>query len=182
VDAARAVVNGSAGIKVHSLARSYGALRRAGFRLRRLTKPLGIAASSHESGQALVEAALAIPIVAAFMFSMIELCLVFYSYCLTSELAREGSRYAIVHGATCLTASNASCTASSTGVNTFVSQLGWPNLGSGTITPSTSYPDGNENPGNRAQVQVTYSFPVTLPFVPKETLTMSSKSVMYIIQ
>ncbi|HTB98639.1 MAG TPA: TadE family protein [Terracidiphilus sp.] len=138
--------------------------------------------SDREEGQALIEAALAVPIVAAFMFTMIELCLVFYSYCLSSELAREGSRYAIVHGATCLNSSNGSCTATASAVNTYVSQLGWPNLGGGTITPATSFPDGNQNPGNRAQVQVTYTFPVNLPFLPKETLTMSSQSVMYIIQ
>ena len=135
-----------------------------------------------EDGQALVEAAIAIPIVTAFMFTMIELCLVFYSYCLTSELAREGSRYAIVHGATCQTATNASCTASATAVNSYVSHLGWPNLGGGTITPATTFPDGNQNPGNRAQVRVTYVFPINLPFVPQGTLSLNSQSVMYIIQ
>ena len=137
---------------------------------------------SRESGQALIEAAIALPILAAFLFTMIELCLVFYSYNLSSELAREGTRYAIVHGATCLTSSNASCTASATAINSYVSHLGWPNLGGGTITPATSFPDGNENPGNRVQVQVTYVFPVDLPFVPQSSISMKSSSVMYFIQ
>lgn len=135
-----------------------------------------------DEGQALVEAAIAVPVLTAFMFTMIELCLVFYSYCLTSELAREGSRYAIVHGATCLTSAHASCTASASAINTYVKGLGWPNVGGGTISPATTFPDGNQNPGNRAQVQVTYAFPVNLPFVPKSTLSLNSRSVMYIIQ
>ena len=140
------------------------------------------ALGTREEGQALVEAAIAIPIVTAFMFTMIELCLVFYSNCLTSELAREGSRYAIVHGATCLTATNASCTSNASAVNSYVSHLGWPNLGGGTIIPATTFPDGNQNPGNRVQVQVTYVFPVNLPFVPPNTLSLKSQSVMYIVQ
>lgn len=137
---------------------------------------------AREEGQALVEAAITIPIVTAFMFTMIELCLVFYSYCLTSELAREGSRYAIVHGATCVTATNASCTANASAVNSYVSQLSWPNLGGGAVTPATTFPDGNQNPGNRVQVLVTYVFPVNLPFLPQGTLSLNSQSVMYIIQ
>lgn len=140
------------------------------------------ASVARDEGQALIEAAIAVPVVTAFMFTMIELCLVFYSYCLTSELAREGSRYAIVHGASCLTASNASCTATASAVNTYVKSLGWPNVGGGIITPATTFPDGNQNPGNRAQVQVTYAFPVNLPFVPQSTLSLNSRSVMYIIQ
>lgn len=135
-----------------------------------------------EEGQAIIEAAITLPIVAAFVFVMIEVCLMFYSYCMISEVAREGTRYAIVHDATCQTASKASCTAAASAVNTYVSQINWPNLGGGTMTPSTTFPDGNENPGSRVQVSVSYSFPVTLPFVPKGSVAMSSSSVMYFIQ
>lgn len=135
-----------------------------------------------EDGQAIVEAAITLPIVAAFIFVMIELCLMFYSYCMISETAREGTRYAIVHGSTCTTSTKASCTATASSINTFVSHVGWPNLGGGTLTPATTFPDGNENPGSRVQVSVTYSFPVTLPFVPKGSVAMSSSSTMYFIQ
>lgn len=135
-----------------------------------------------EDGQAIIEAAITLPIVAAFVFVMIELCLMFYSYCMISETAREGTRYAIVHGSTCTTSTKASCAANASGINTYVSQVGWPNLGGGTLTPTTTFPDGNENPGSRVQVSVTYSFPLTLPFVPKGSVGMSSSSTMYFIQ
>jgi Flp pilus assembly protein TadG len=140
------------------------------------------ALSSEQSGQAIVEIAIALPVIAAFTFAMIELCLAFYSYCMISESARECTRYAAVRGATCLTSANASCTVSPTTVNSYATQIGWPNLGNGTTTPSTTYPDGNENPGSRVQVTVTYVFPYNIPFAPKGSIRMASTSVMYIVQ
>ncbi|MGA8731343.1 MAG: hypothetical protein WB608_21475 [Terracidiphilus sp.] len=50
------------------------------------------------------------------------------------------------------------------------------------MTPSTSFPDGNENPGSRVLVTVQYVFPVNLPFVPQNSVTMASTSEMYIVQ
>ena len=138
--------------------------------------------SSCEQGQAVIEAAIALPIVSAFVFAMIEICLAFYSFCMISESAREATRYAIVHGATCQTAAKSSCTASISSINTYVTTLGWPNLGNGTITANTSFPDGNQNPGSRVQVKVNYVFPIQLPFVPRNSISMASSSVMYFIQ
>ena len=142
-----------------------------------------------EDGQALVEAALTMPIIFAFVFTMIELCLAFYSYCLISESAREGTRYAIVHGATCETATKASCTASESDIENYTLNLGYPNLGGGTMQATASFPDTasgsgtpNQNPGKRVQVTVNYTFPITLPFVPNGSIPMQSTSVMYYIQ
>jgi Flp pilus assembly protein TadG len=138
--------------------------------------------SRNERGQAIIEVALALPIIAAFTLMMIEICLAFYSYCMISESAREGTRYAIVRGATCQTGSGASCTASATTINNVVANLGWPNLGNGKLSANTTYPDGNENTGSRVQVVVSYTFPYNIPFAPKGTIHMSSTSVMYIVQ
>ena len=145
--------------------------------------PSGLAArKKNESGQAVVEIALALPIIAAFIFTMIEICLAYYTYCMISESAREGTRYAIVRGSTCQTGTSASCTVSASTMNSVVTQLGWPNLGGGTMSAATTYPDGNENPGSRVQIVVNYVFPYNIPFAPKGTLHMSSTSVMYIVQ
>ncbi len=152
--------------------------------LRRLAPRRRFASSTNSDGQALVEMALTVPLIAGFVFTMIEICLVFYSYCLISEYAREGSRYGMVRGATCVTAppANAPCTTTHTSIESYVAQIGLPNLGRGTITPVATFPDGNQNAGSRVQVKVTYAFPVALPYVPKGTLQMSSTSVMYIVQ
>ncbi len=135
-----------------------------------------------ESGQALVEAALTLPLLCAFLFMLIELCLAYYSYCMISESARQGTRYAMVHGAACKTASNASCTATAAAINSYVTSVGWPNLGGGTETANTTFPDGDQNPGSRVQVTVSYAFPINLPLLPHNSLLMASTSVLYIIQ
>ena len=135
-----------------------------------------------ESGQSLVEFAITFGILMAVVFALIEFALAFYSYGMISESAREGTRYAIVHGANCQTVSGASCTASAAAVNAYVSALGYPNLGGGSMTVNTTFPDGNQNPGSRAAVSITYSFPITLPFVPSNVWTMGAASQMSILQ
>jgi Flp pilus assembly protein TadG len=139
---------------------------------------------AHEDeGQAIVEAALTLPVILAFVFTMIELCLIFYSYCMISECAREGSRYAIVHGNGCQTGvTKASCTATGASINTYTQTLGWPNLGMGTLHANTTFGNGTQNAGNPVTVTVTYVFPINLPFLPKRNLSLSSSSTMYIIQ
>jgi Flp pilus assembly protein TadG len=141
---------------------------------------LGLARS--QDGQALVEFAITFSVLVSFFFVFMGICLIFYSYNMISESAREGTRYASLHGSTCVTAAQASCTASASSVNTFISGTGGPNLGGGTMTPSTSFPDGNENPGSRVLVTVQYVFPVSLPFVPQNSVSMASTSEMYIVQ
>ncbi|HKO19085.1 MAG TPA: TadE/TadG family type IV pilus assembly protein [Acidobacteriaceae bacterium] len=134
-----------------------------------------------EQGQSLVEFAITFSILIGFVFAFIEVCLMFYTYCMISECAREGSRYAAVHGSTCQTAALVSCTASAYGINSYVAQLGYPNLASGTMTVSTTFPDGSEAPGNHVKVAVQYAFPITLAFVPRNTWTMSTSSTVTIL-
>src|ERR1700727_887685 len=97
-----------------------------------------------EEGDSLVEFALTFPIVLAFLLGLTAMCLGYYTYEWISECAREGTRYAIVHGANCETSAGASCTATASDVNSFVSSIGLPNLGGGTMTANTTYPDGDE--------------------------------------
>ncbi len=137
---------------------------------------------SNESGANLIEYALGLTVLFTLTFCFMELCMVYYSYDLIEELAREGTRYAMVRGATCPTATSPTCEVTASQVNSYVSSLSYPNPGGGTITPNTSYPDGNESVGSRVQVTVTYVFPIRMPFVPKSSLTMSNTSVMRIVQ
>jgi hypothetical protein len=88
----------------------------------------------------------------------------------------------MVHGSSCLTASSASCTLAAPAINAYATAVAFPNIGGGTMTVNTTYPDGNEMPGSRVQVAVTYLFPFRIPYIPSSTLTMSSTSVMYIAQ
>ena len=135
-----------------------------------------------EDGESLVEFALTVPILFGFVFGLMQVCLAFYSYELISDAAREGTRYAIVRGSTCETSSSTSCTASASSVSSYITGLGLPNPGGGTMSVVTTYPDGDEVPGHRVEVYVTYTFPYKIMFVTSKSLSMSSVSEMYIIQ
>ncbi len=50
-----------------------------------------------DQGQDLVEYALVFPILAALLFGIVEMVLVFYAYNTIAEAARDGARYAVVH-------------------------------------------------------------------------------------
>ena len=130
----------------------------------------------------MIELAVTLPVLLAVIFCFMELSLVFYTYNMISEAAREGTRYAMTRGATCPTSASPTCEVTAAQVNTYVSGLGWPNVGAGTMTPATSYPDGDEALGHRVRVTVTYVFPIKMPFVPKNSISMSTTSEMKIIQ
>jgi len=135
-----------------------------------------------EEGAAVIEFAMTVPILLSCFFGLVQVCLACYIHQVLTESAREGTRYAIVRGTTCVNGSGSSCTATVASVNSFVSSIGWPNVAGGTMIVNTTYPDGNEQPGSRVQVNVTYAFPFRIPFVPSSTINLSSNSVMYIVQ
>jgi Flp pilus assembly protein TadG len=135
-----------------------------------------------EDGSALIEFALTLPTLCGLLFCFLELCLLFYSYDMISESAREGTRYAIVRGASCQTSAGVSCETTAAKVNTYVSNLGWPNLAGGTMVVDTTYPNGTDAVGNPVQTKVTYTFRITMHFVPTNNISLSSTSVMYILQ
>jgi Flp pilus assembly protein TadG len=135
-----------------------------------------------EEGAALVEFALTVPILFTFFFGLIEVSMALYMHQVLSECAREGTRYAMVRGSTCVNGSGSSCTTTAALVNSYVSGLTWPNIGGAPMVVSTTFPDGNQSPGSRVQVFVSYAFPFRVPFVPPTTLNMASTSVTYIVQ
>jgi Flp pilus assembly protein TadG len=163
--------------------------------------------SAHdESGAAILEMALSVGILLTFIFGIMEVCLAAYTYHFLSEASREATRYAIVRGATysptqCpATPTYATCVAqggSNTGdIATYVQNLNFPGIdpakmtvnstwltGAGTTTPTVcGTADSCKVPGNQVRVTITYNFPLSVPFVPISTWTMTSTSQMVISQ
>jgi len=169
---------------VEALRRTAGHLGALFQRNRQFTVPddLSEDPAGSEHGSTLIEMAVTLPVLFTLLFCFMEMCLAFYSHDMISECAREGTRYAAFHGASCPTSADPTCEATAAQVNTFVSGRNWPNIGGGTITVATSYPNGNEAKGSVVAVKVTYVFPIRMPFVPRNPLTMSSTSQMYIVQ
>lgn len=157
-------------------------------------RPIPATATSHgEQGASLVETALSIVILLTVIFGVFEICLAVYSYHFISEAAREGTRYAIVRGSTCSGFTSA-CPASTTDIKTYVKSISFPGIDPTkmTVLPSWSAYTSSGNscpatgpcnsPGNLVTIQVQYSFPLAIPFIPARTLAMTSTSSMIISQ
>lgn len=144
-----------------------------------------------EEGATVVEMALSMIILLTILFGLIEMCLALYTYHYVSDAAREGTRYAIVHGSTC-TVSGVSCTVTASQIQTYVQNLGYPGITTSAMTVTTTYsayPAGGtcvaagcNGPGDRATVTAQYKFPLDIPFISSSVLTMSSTSSMVIAQ
>jgi hypothetical protein len=158
----------------------WGTLRR----LQQLaSRPLRrIPLQDQEDGSMLVELAVTLTVFFSLMFCFLEICLLFYSSHLSSELAREGSRYAMMRSSTCQYPNGNSCASTAAQVNSYVSSYGLPNLAGGTITPATVYSGSSNVVGNNVTVTVNYVFTISMPFVPTKSITLSSASTMPIIQ
>ena len=134
-----------------------------------------------EEGGSLIELAVTLPVLFGLIFCFMETCMMLYTYEMISISARQGARYAMVRGASCPSTANPICEATPAQVKAYVSGLGWPNIGGGIVTPSVVY-DGNESVGSHVQVTVSYSFQITMPFVPTKSIAMSSTAKTTILQ
>jgi Flp pilus assembly protein TadG len=160
-----------------------------------------------EKGAALVETALSATVLLALLMGMMQTFLALYGYHYVAYAAREGSRWAMVRGADChldgLTMTH--CGAQQSDIQTYVRSLSFPGIDSNNVTvtaawdspstPTTAAPTiswstcstgtpatGCNNPGHIVVVDVTYAFPLNIPFVSNRTLNMTSTSSMVISQ
>jgi Flp pilus assembly protein TadG len=124
-----------------------------------------------QHGQAAVEFALTVVFLMVLLVSMLELTMFVYTYSVLADAAKEGVRYAIVHGA--------SGTDSSGPSSGTASSSPWPSCStpaSGSLLSTVQtyaaaslhntadmniyacYPDGNNKPGSAVQVSVSYPY------------------------
>lgn len=151
-----------------------------------------------ERGNTLVETALSVTILLGLIFGSMEMFMALYSYHYVSYAAREASRWAMVRGSQCRydSATMPDCGALQSDIQTYVQGMDYPGINSNNITvtanwalPSASTPTTWTTcatqcnaPGNTVTVNVTYAFPLNLPFFQSTTLNMSSTSSMVITQ
>jgi Flp pilus assembly protein TadG len=169
------------------------------------TSDLGLRSSDlcKDQGSALVEYALVLLVLMTFLCGIMEFSRFLYTYHFVSEVAREGTRYAVVRGSTysgtlCGSTSTFACDATAANVQTYVQGLTPPGITSGSVAVSTTWPgtaptgatgtctttSGNNSPGCLVQVVVTYPYRFMFPFLPKgsSTWNVASTSVMVIAQ
>ena len=155
--------------------------------------PRGANPARDEQGSSIVEFALTFIVVMGLLFGVMQLCLAFYTYQVVNEYAREGARYAIVHGLNCTLPSGASCyNDTSAELQTVVQNYGYPGITASNVhvTAANTFAPGQaacltascEGTGDQITVTVTYPYTLSVPFIPSKQWTMSSSSTMIISQ
>lgn len=132
-----------------------------------------------ERGSAVLEFAAAFTLLFTFLFAIVDLSRALYSYHFVADAAREGTRYAMVRGATCTSYSTA-CPASASDIQTYVKNVP-AGINPQSVSVNTTWTPNN-SPGSLVQVQVQYNFQPIFPLLPKGALTMTSSSQMVISQ
>jgi Flp pilus assembly protein TadG len=134
-------------------------------------------ATRQERGTVMVESAVTLMLFLSLAFGVIGLGWAVYVYNQVSELAREATRYAIVHGAS---GPNPPGPVTATDIRNFVlSRASGLNPSDLSVT-STWTP--NNYPGSVVKVQVQYSLSPFVPLIPPQVLTLQSTSQMVISQ
>jgi Flp pilus assembly protein TadG len=156
--------------------------------------PRGANPACDEQGSSIVEFALTFIVVMGLLFGVMQLCLAFYTYQVINEYAREGARYAIVHGSNCFLANGTtSCyNDSNAELQTVVQNYGYPGITASNVnvTKTNTFAPGQtacltagcQGTGDQITVTVTYPYTLSVPFIPSKTWTMSSTSTMIISQ
>lgn len=113
-----------------------------------------------EQGQANVEFALSIMAVLLVVFFSWELLMAMYTMSVLADAAKEGVRYAIVHGSDNGNCSGPGCTdASATNVKNVVTGFAQTSLHDvSAISVTVTYPDNSSTPPSRVVVVVAYTF------------------------
>lgn len=122
--------------------------------------------SREQSGQAQVEFIFSIIFLMIFIAGIIEIIMLVYTYNVLADSAKEGVRYAIVHGtentsscsgpgAGSVTCSDSTAANVSTAVTTYAKFSGH---STASMTVTTTYPDSSSAAPNRVRVTVSYPY------------------------
>ncbi len=154
---------------------------------------------AEESGSSLIEFGVSITLLLLIIFGVMDCSRALYAYHFVSNAARDATRYAMVRGsswnnASCTSAFSASCTAGSTDVTNYVKAMTPMGFSANQLLVNTTWPgttvkgtdcsatNVNNTPGCVVNVQVSYTFNFVLPFLPKNSLLLSSTSKVVIAQ
>ena len=141
----------------------------------------------HGRGQAMVEFALVAPTFFLVLFSIIEFGRYVYTVQILNEAAREGARYAIVHGSESLcpsgpmpgvTAINP-CDPSGQNVKNLVVKDAVGVAGMAPIAATVTWPIDNAR-GHTVTVTVSYQFRALIPIVPLPPIQVTGASSLVI--
>ena len=130
--------------------------------LRRARRRFEMGRFRAEEGSLVVETALSLLLVIPMVFWMFEMCMLTYTYSVLGDAARQGVRYAIVHGT-----DSGNCSGPSSGcadtaaanvksVVTAAAAYSFHDLSKMTVR--VNYPDLASNPPSRVNVTINYTY------------------------
>ena len=123
-----------------------------------------------DDGTGLVEFALAAIFLFSIIFFIIEFGLAVWRYNTVASLAKDGARWASLHG------SESATVADSAAVQNYVNTK-TPGI---PVVVRTTWPGGNKDPGSVVQVRVDGSFTPLTKIVPQGTRTLRSTAQVVI--
>jgi Flp pilus assembly protein TadG len=135
-----------------------------------------------QRGAAQIEFALCMLVTVFLIFWVFEMMMVVYTYAVLSDAAKEGVRYAIVHGNDVASPSGPGNVGNVQTIVTGYAQYALHDI-SAMPAPTVSYPDAS--PGNKAgervQVSLTYTYVpyITLPFTAPSITTTAQGRIVY---
>ncbi len=114
------------------------------------------------SGAVAVETALGFMLIMAMVLGIIECCMMAYTYAVLEDAAREGVRYASIHGtdsSSCSGPSTGCADSSAANVVSDVTSYAANYVGNLTgISVTVNYPDGASTATSRVQVAIVYTY------------------------
>jgi Flp pilus assembly protein TadG len=133
-----------------------------------MSSPAKCGARRHrQEGQAAVEFALVVVFLVVLLVSILEMTMFIYTYSALTNAAKEGVRYAIVHGASAgtvipspVTSLSTPCATPATGtvLSTVQTYAALSLHNTSTMSINACYPDGDNKPGSAVQVRVSYPY------------------------
>lgn len=124
------------------------------------------------AGQAIVEFALVATVFFILLFGIIEFSRLMLMYHHVGNVAREGSRYAIVHG------SDSLANATDADIANYVKSIS--PLDPNNLTVTTTWENPNHDPKTWVKVQVKYDFKFIVPILYDSNIPLVGTSQMVI--
>lgn len=115
-----------------------------------------------EEGSLVVETALSLLLVIPMLFWLFEMCMLTYTYSVLGDAARQGVRYAIVHGT-----GSANCSGPTTGcadtsganvISVVQTAAAYSFHDLSQMTVQVTYPDASSAPPSRVNVTINYTY------------------------
>jgi Flp pilus assembly protein TadG len=129
-----------------------------------------------QRGATMVEFALSILLTVFVIFWTFEMVMMVYTYTVISDSAKEGVRYAIVHGANSGTPSTPKDTSAVDAVVKDYAKYSLHDLSGTALSVATAYPDATNKAPHPVSVTVTYQYQpyINLPFT-SPTITATAE-------